>query len=99
MARADASKHIVEAARDVALFMVGFMAVLLGAIAAFALLNIIAVVFSAAAAQWLPDTVVTAAVGILFLLFGIYALRDTEAQGDELPDTRAHVACSSVPCC
>jgi len=62
--------------------------VLLGAIVAFALLNIIAVVFGAAAAHWLPDTVVTAAVGILFILFGIHALRNSTDQDDEVPDAR-----------
>ena len=62
--------------------------VLLGAIVAFALLNIVAVTFGAAAAHWLPDTVVTAAVGILFLLFGIHALRNSTDQDDEVPDTR-----------
>ena len=62
--------------------------VLLGAIVAFALLNIVAVVFGAAAAHWLPNTVVTAAVGILFLLFGIHALRNSTDQDDEVADTR-----------
>jgi len=62
--------------------------VLLGAIVAFALLNIVAVIFGAAAAHWLPDTVVTAVVGILFLLFGIHALRNSTDQDDEVPDTR-----------
>jgi putative Ca2+/H+ antiporter (TMEM165/GDT1 family) len=59
--------------------------VLLGAIVAFALLNIIAVAFGAAAAHWLPDTVVLAAVGILFVLFGVHALRNYAAQDEELP--------------
>jgi putative Ca2+/H+ antiporter (TMEM165/GDT1 family) len=58
--------------------------VLLGAIVAFALLNIIAVVFGAAAAHWLPDTVVLAAVGILFVLFGVHALRNSAAKDEEL---------------
>ena len=42
--------------------------VLLGAIVAFAFLNGLAVVFGAAVAHWLPESVVLAAVGILFLL-------------------------------
>ena len=58
---------------------------LLGAIVAFALLNIIAVVFGAAAARWLPESVVLAAVGILFILFGLHALRNSTAGDDELP--------------
>ena len=62
--------------------------VLLGAIFAFALLNIIAVVFGVAAAHWLPDTVVIGTVGILFLLFGFHALWYAADQGDELPAAR-----------
>lgn len=62
--------------------------VLFGAIVAFALLNLVAVVFGAAAAHWLPDAVLLAAVGILFLLFGIHALRYKESGDDEIPDAR-----------
>ena len=62
--------------------------VLLGAIVAFALLNIIAVIFGAAAAHWLPESVVMAVVGLLFILFGIHALRYTAGQDDEVPDAR-----------
>jgi len=62
--------------------------VLLGAIVAFASLNIIAVVFGAAAAHWLPETVVLAPVGILFILFGLHALRNSTAEENELPATK-----------
>jgi putative Ca2+/H+ antiporter (TMEM165/GDT1 family) len=62
--------------------------VLLGAIVAFALLNIIAVIFGAAAAHWLPESVVMAVVGILFILFGIHALRNSTADDDEVPTAR-----------
>lgn len=55
------------------------------AIVALALLNIVAVVFGAAAAHWLPDAVVLAVVGMLFLLFGFHALRNSTEQDDELP--------------
>jgi len=54
--------------------------VLLGAIVAFAILNSIAVLFGAAAAQWLPENVVLGIVGILFLLFGLHALRHANEQ-------------------
>jgi putative Ca2+/H+ antiporter (TMEM165/GDT1 family) len=54
--------------------------VLLGAIVAFAILNSIAVLFGAAAAQWLPEEVVLGIVGILFLLFGLHALRHANEQ-------------------
>ena len=48
--------------------------VLLGALVAFATLNSIAVIFGAAAAHWLPEQLVLAVVGVLFLLFGAHAL-------------------------
>lgn len=48
--------------------------VIWGAIAAFALLNTLAVVFGAAIANWLPDYVVAAAVALLFAGFGLHAL-------------------------
>lgn len=59
------------------------MPVLLGAIAAFALLNTLAVVFGAAIASWLPTYVVAATVAVLFISFGIHALRIEEEDEDE----------------
>jgi putative Ca2+/H+ antiporter (TMEM165/GDT1 family) len=47
--------------------------VLMGAIAAFALLNLAAVLIGAAVANWLPEHVITIVVGVLFLLFGAHA--------------------------
>jgi putative Ca2+/H+ antiporter (TMEM165/GDT1 family) len=57
--------------------------VVLGAIAAFAILNLLAVLFGAAVAAWLPEWVVTLAVGLLFAVFGISALRYQEEDDDE----------------
>jgi putative Ca2+/H+ antiporter (TMEM165/GDT1 family) len=57
--------------------------VILGAIAAFAFLNGLAVLFGAAVAAWLPAWVVTIAVAVLFAVFGISALRYREADEDE----------------
>src|SRR5574343_146609 len=57
--------------------------VILGAISAFAILNLLAVLFGAAVAAWLPEWVVTSAVAILFAVFGISALRYTEDDKDE----------------
>lgn len=57
--------------------------ILLGAIAAFAFLNSLAVVFGIAIASWLPDYLVAAAVALLFAGFGIHALRVVEENGDE----------------
>ena len=53
--------------------------VLLGAIIAFAVLNLLAVLFGAAAAAWLPQWLVAAAVAVLFALFGFKAWREAGA--------------------
>ncbi len=57
--------------------------VILGAIAAFALLNTLAVVFGVAIASWLPDYVIAATVAVLFTVFGIHSLRVQEPDDDE----------------
>lgn len=57
--------------------------VVLGAVAAFAILNLLAVLFGAAIAAWLPEWVVTSAVAVLFAIFGISALRYEEETDDE----------------
>ena len=59
------------------------MPVILGAIAAFALLNTLAVVFGVAIASWLPEYVVAATVAVLFTVFGIHSLRVKAPDGDE----------------
>lgn len=59
--------------------------VLLGAVLAFAVLNLLAVLFGAAAAVWLPEWLVAAAVAILFAIFGLRALREA---GEETVDVR-----------
>ena len=56
--------------------------VLLGAIAAFSLLNTLAVVFGVAIASWLPSYIVAASVALLFAVFGIHALRYEEEDED-----------------
>jgi Ca2+/H+ antiporter, TMEM165/GDT1 family len=62
------------------------MPVLLGAIAAFAFLNTLAVVFGVAIASWLPEYIVAATVAFLFAAFGIHSLRIKE--DDEDPDVK-----------
>ncbi|UCV02824.1 TMEM165/GDT1 family protein [Dechloromonas denitrificans] len=57
--------------------------VILGAVAAFAFLNALAVLFGAAVAAWLPEWVVTVAVAVLFTVFGISALRYRDEDEDE----------------
>ena len=59
------------------------MPVMLGAIAAFAFLNTLAVVFGVVIAGWLPETVVAGIVAFLFAAFGLHALRVQEDDGDE----------------
>ncbi len=59
------------------------MPVILGAVAAFAFLNTLAVVFGVAIANWLPDYVVSGTVAVLFLVFGIHALRANGNDDDE----------------
>lgn len=56
--------------------------VFLGALFAFILLNILAVVFGAAIAQWVPERVLAGIVAVLFAAFGIHALR-IQAAGDD----------------
>jgi len=58
------------------------MPVLLGAIAAFAFLNTLAVVFGVAIASWLPEYIVALTVAFLFAAFGIHSLRIQEDLDD-----------------
>jgi len=65
--------------------------VALGAIAAFAILNLLAVLFGAAVAAWLPGWLVALAVAILFAVFGISALRYREQDEDgEIEEKPGH---------
>ncbi len=56
--------------------------VLLGAVAAFVLLNTLAVVFGVAIANWLPHYIVAATVAVLFTVFGVHSLRAEEGEDD-----------------
>jgi len=62
--------------------------VVIGATAAFAVLNLLAVLFGAAVAAWLPEWLVTLAVAALFAGFGISALRYTEDDKDDKIDEK-----------
>jgi len=65
--------------------------VVIGATAAFAVLNLLAVLFGAAVAAWLPEWLVTLAVAALFAGFGISALRYTEDdEDDEVKEKAGH---------
>ncbi|HEY9079867.1 TMEM165/GDT1 family protein [Magnetovibrio sp.] len=58
--------------------------VILGAALAFSLLNVLAVVFGAAAAAWLPQPVAATIVAILFFAFAVHAFlqKDDDDDGD-----------------
>lgn len=58
--------------------------IILGAVSAFCLLNLLAVLFGAAIAAWLPGWLISAAVAILFAAFGIQSLRHEEKETDEV---------------
>lgn len=57
--------------------------VIIGAISAFAILNLLAVLFGAAVAAWLPEWLVILAVATLFAFFGISSLRYRAEEEDE----------------
>ena len=66
--------------------------IILGAVAAFAFLNLLAVVFGQTIAQWLPAYVIATIVAILFFVFGIQALKTEveEEEAEELPKKSSH---------
>jgi len=57
--------------------------VIFGAIAAFSLLNILAVIFGVAIATWLPNYLVAGLVSALFAVFGLQSLFFTDEDDDE----------------
>ncbi len=65
--------------------------VLLGAFFAFAILNILAVVFGAGVAAWLPEKVIAGLVAVLFGVFGVHALlAHDEDDTDEVLEKTGH---------
>jgi Ca2+/H+ antiporter, TMEM165/GDT1 family len=65
--------------------------VVLGALTAFALLNALAVGFGTAIANWLPGYVIAGAVALLFIVFGIQALRtEAEEPHEEFKEKSGH---------
>lgn len=61
--------------------------VLIGAVLAFAALNLLGVTVGVLVAQWVPDWIVLAIVMLLFLLFGIQALKSADEE-DENDDSK-----------
>ncbi|MGZ5599029.1 MAG: TMEM165/GDT1 family protein [Methylobacter sp.] len=67
------------------------MPVLLGAIAAFAFLNTLAVIFGIAISSWLPEHIVATIVAILFAAFGVHSLRmESEEENEEVKEKSGH---------
>lgn len=65
--------------------------VLGGAVSAFALLNVMAVVFGAVAGQWVPERVMAIAVALLFAGFGIRnLLARAEEDEEEVKEATGH---------
>ncbi|TRW92729.1 TMEM165/GDT1 family protein [Candidatus Methylobacter oryzae] len=65
--------------------------VLLGAIAAFAFLNTLAVIFGIAIASWLPEYIVATIVAFLFAAFGIHSLRiEMEDENEDVKEKSGH---------
>jgi putative Ca2+/H+ antiporter (TMEM165/GDT1 family) len=60
--------------------------VLSGAVLAFALLNLLAVLFGASVAAWLPEWLTATVVAVLFAAFGVKALRDAGAETVEVEE-------------
>ncbi|NCA69161.1 MAG: TMEM165/GDT1 family protein [Sphingobacteriia bacterium] len=56
--------------------------VLIGAVAAFVVLNSLAVIFGVGLAQWIPERLLAGGVAILFAVFGVMALRAEEEPED-----------------
>ncbi len=63
--------------------------VLGGAVLAFALLNLIAVAFGAAAGRWLPESAVAGAVALLFAVFGLRFLLVNDEEDEEDAEERS----------
>lgn len=58
--------------------------VLAGAVAAFVVLNTLAVVFGAGLAQWIPERVLAGAVALLFGVFGVIALGNHGSDAEDV---------------
>ncbi len=57
--------------------------VVIGAVVAFSVLNLLGVLFGAAVAQWVPSWIVAVVVAVLFFIFAFQALRFNEDTEDE----------------
>lgn len=64
--------------------------VLSAAVMAFAFLNLLAVLFGAGVAAWIPEHITAAIVSVLFAGFGIHALRHDEEGGEDIKEQGHH---------
>ena len=65
--------------------------VILGATTAFALLNVLAVLFGTAVAAWIPERVIAALVAILFGAFGLHAIgAHVDNNSEEITERPGH---------
>ncbi|HYE35210.1 TMEM165/GDT1 family protein [Methylocaldum sp.] len=64
--------------------------ILFGAVLAFAVLNLVAVSFGAAAARWLPESLVSLTVAVLFAVFGVKALLFKEEEDEAVKEKSGH---------
>jgi putative Ca2+/H+ antiporter (TMEM165/GDT1 family) len=64
--------------------------VLSGAVMAFAFLNLLAVLFGAGVATWIPEHITAAIVAVLFAVFGIHALRADDDDSEDIKESGQH---------
>jgi Ca2+/H+ antiporter, TMEM165/GDT1 family len=64
--------------------------VLYAAVVAFAFLNLLAVLFGAAVAAWIPEHITAALVSVVFAVFGIHALRSDEDDSEDVRELGHH---------
>ena len=64
--------------------------VLLGAVSAFIILNLLAVGFGATVAQFVPEKVVLGIVAIMFAAFGIHSLLNSEQEDEDEGEIKQH---------
>jgi Ca2+/H+ antiporter, TMEM165/GDT1 family len=64
--------------------------VLIGAVAAFVVLNSLAVIFGVGLSQWIPERILAAVVAILFAVFGVIALLARETDEDAPGQSWSH---------
>lgn len=70
--------------------------IITAALTAFALLNLIAVTLGSVIADWIPQHWLALVVALMFLVFGLQAIRTTEEEEDETPGLKGKQLFTSV---